>query len=208
MKLYHFPHSPNTRKVLAVIHSLELDTELEMVNLLTGEQMKAEFIRLNPNHKIPTLEDGDFVLWESNAIMQYLATQKPDNKLWPSDSKVQADISRWQCWQLAHWGPACESLIYERMVKKITGEGDPDPAEIAKGEENLHLFAAVLNQHLKGRRWIVGDNVTLADFSVGAPLTYTEAAQLPIESYGEIRRWYDGLEKLVAWKRTAPPAMP
>ncbi len=95
MKLYHFPHSPNTRKVLAVINYLELDTELEMVNLVTGEQMKPEFIQLNPNHKIPTLEDGDFSLWESNAIMQYLATQKPGNKLWPSDSKVQADISRW-----------------------------------------------------------------------------------------------------------------
>ena len=94
------------------------------------------------------------------------------------------------------------------MVKKITGEGDPDSAEIAKGEENFYRFAAVLNQHLKGRRWIVGDDVTLADFSVGAPLTYTETAKLPIESYGEVRRWYDGLEKLDSWKKTAPPAMP
>ena len=54
----------------------------------------------------------------------------------------------------------------------------------------------------------MGDDVTLADFSVGAPLTYTEAAQFPIESYGEVRRWYDGLEKLDAWKKTEPPAMP
>ncbi len=93
-------------------------------------------------------------------------------------------------------------------MKKITGQGDPDPAEIAKGEENFHLFAGVLNQHLKERKWIVEDNVTLADFSVGAPLTYTETAKLPIESYGEVRRWYDGLEKLDEWKKTAPPAMP
>ncbi len=55
---------------------------------------------------------------------------------------------------------------------------------------------------------MVGDNVTLADFSVGAPLTYTEAAQFPLESYGEIRRWYAGLEELDAWKKAAPPAMP
>ena len=207
MKLYHFPHSPNTRKVLAVIHYLELDTELVMVNLLTGEQMKAEFIQLNPNHKAPTLQDGDFSLWESNAIMQYLASRKPGKKLWPSAPKAQADVSRWQCWQLAHWGPACDTLTYERMVKRITGRGDPNPAEIAKGEENFRLFAGVLNQHMKGRKWIVGDNVTLADFSVGAPLTYTEAAKLPLEPYGEIQRWYAGLEELDAWKKTAPPAM-
>jgi len=133
--------------------------------------MKPEFVRLNPNHKTPALQDGDFLLWNRMPSCS-LASRKPGNKLWPSDSKVQADISRWQCWQLGHWGPACDTLIYERMVKKITGEGDPDSAEIAKGEENFHRFAAVLNQHLKGRRWIVGDDVTLADFSVGAPLTY------------------------------------
>lgn len=208
MKLYHFPHSPNTRKVLAVIHHLGLDIELEIVNLLNGEQMKNEFLRLNPNHKTPTLTDGNFVLWESNAIMQYLATRKPGNRLWPSEPKVQADISRWQCWQLAHWGQACDILTYERLVKKLTGQGDPDPAEIAKGEENFHLFAAVLNQHLKGCKWIVGDNVSLADMSVGAPLTYADAAQFPLESYAEVRRWYSGLEELNAWKKSAPPPMP
>jgi len=122
------------------------------VDLLKEEQMKPEFVRLNPNHKTLAFQDGDFLLWELSAIMQYLASRKPGSKLWPSDPKVQADISRWQCWQLAHWGPACDTLTYERMVKKITGEGDPDPAEIAKGEENFHLFAAVLNQHLKGHR--------------------------------------------------------
>ncbi len=115
---------------------------------------------------------------------------------------------RWQCWQLAHWGQACDILTYERLVKKLTGQGDPDPAEIAKGEENFHLFAAVLNQHLKGRKWIVGDNVSLADMSVGAPLTYADAAQFPLESYAEVRRWYSGLEELDAWKKSAPPPMP
>jgi glutathione S-transferase len=66
----------------------------------------------------------------------------------------------------------------------------------------------VLNKHVKGQRWIVGDDVTLADFYVGAPLTYAHEGQLPLKPYEEIRRWYDGLEKLDAWKKTAPPAMP
>jgi glutathione S-transferase len=208
MKLYHFPHSPNTRKVLAVIHHLGLNTELETVNLLSGDQMKPEYLALNPNHMTPALQDGDFVLWESNAIMQYLASAKHGNRLWPLEPKAQADISRWQCWQLAHWGPACDTLIYERLVKHLLQLGDPDPAEIAKAEEKFHRFADVLNQHLRERRWIVGDDVTLADLSVGAPLTYGDAAQLPLGDYREIRRWCAGLEEVNAWKKSAPPPMP
>ena len=93
MKLYHFPRSPNTRKVLAVIYHLELNTKMETVDLLKGEQMKPEFVRLNPNHKTPALQDGDFLLWNRMPSCS-LASRKPGNKLWPSDSKVQADISR------------------------------------------------------------------------------------------------------------------
>ncbi|NIO38803.1 MAG: glutathione S-transferase family protein [Burkholderiales bacterium] len=207
MKLYGFPLSPNTRKVLAVVHALDLDVELVVVDLVKGEQMKPEFIRLNPNHKTPTLQDGDFVLWESNAIMQYLASQKPGNTLWPADPKAQADISRWQCWQLAHWGAACEMLIFENMLKALLSLGEPDPAEVAKGEERFNIYATVLDGYLKGRKWLVGNQVTLADLSVGSYLMYAEAARFPWKPYDEIRRWYTGLEQVEAWKASAPPAM-
>lgn len=206
MKLYCFPLSPNTRKVLAVVHALALDVELVVVDLLKGEQMNVDFIRLNPNHKTPTLQDGDFVLWESNAIMQYLASQKPRNTLWPADPKAQADISRWQCWQLAHWGAACETLIFERMLKALLNLGEPDTAEIKKGEERFNAHAAVLNGHLKGREWLVGNQMTLADLSVGSYLMYAEAAQFPWTPYDEIRRWYNALEQVEAWRASAPPA--
>ncbi|MEE9158156.1 MAG: glutathione S-transferase family protein, partial [Gammaproteobacteria bacterium] len=181
MKVYHFPPSPNSRRVLAVIYHLGLEAELELVDLPKGEQMREAFLRLNPNHMIPVLEDGDFVLWESNAIMQYLTSKRPGNALWPSDPKVQANISRWQCWQLGHWGAACGILIYERLVKKMFDLGPPDPAEIAKAEERFHRFADVLNRYLEGRTWLVGDSVTLADFSVGSLLDLTDAAKYPIE---------------------------
>lgn len=204
MKVYHFPPSPNSRRVLAVIYHLGLEAELELVDLPKGEQMREAFLRLNPNHMIPVLEDGDFVLWESNAIMQYLTSKRPGNTLWPSDPKVQANISRWQCWQLGHWGAACGILIYERLVKKMFDLGPPDPAEIAKAEERFHRFADVLNRYLEGRTWLVGDSVTLADFSVGSLLDLTDAAKYPIEPYGEIQRWYTGLQVLNAWKRSAP----
>ncbi len=205
MKLYHFPPSPNSRRVLAVIHHLGLDCELVPVDLFEGEQMRPGFVALNPNHMIPTLVDGDFVLWESNAIMQYLCSKGPANPLWPADPKAQADISRWQSWGLAHFGAACGIYIYERLVKQALGQGDPDPVEIQKGELRFHRFAKVLNGFLGGRAWLCGEGVTLADYSVGAPLCLTAMAGYPIEPYGAIQRWYARIEQLPAWRKSAPP---
>ncbi|MGH8467628.1 MAG: glutathione S-transferase family protein [Gammaproteobacteria bacterium] len=206
MKLYHFPVSPNSRRVLAVIYHLGLDCELETVDLSSGQQMKPEFLQLNPNHMIPTLVDGDFVLWESNAIMQYLCSKKPGSTLWPADAKAQADISRWQCWGLAHFGSACGIYIYEHLVKRFLNLGCPDPAELKKAEERFHRFASVLDNHLMGRTWLAGKSTTLADYSVGAPLALAEAAAYPMAPHTEIRRWYAGIEALEPWKRSAPPA--
>jgi len=205
MKLYHFPISPNSRRVIAVLHHLGLDCELVAVDLSKGEQMTPEFLRLNPNHMIPTLVDGDFVLWESNAIMQYLCAKVPDNSLWPlSNPATQADVSRWQFWQAAHFGSACGVMIFERLVKKFLNLGEPDLQEIAKGEERFHRFAQVLEAHLKGREWLVGDTVTLADFSVASYLALAEMAQYPMTPYLEIPRWYRNIEQLPAWQSSAP----
>lgn len=208
MKLYAFPPSPNARKVLITLQELGLDAKLQFVDLFQGDQMKPEYLALNPNHLMPTLQDGDFVLWESNAIMQYLANKRPNSGLWPSEAKAQADVSRWQCWQLAHWGPACGTLTFENMVKQLVGMGDPDPKEVEKGEQNFRRFADVLNQHLKGRDWVAGKSITLADISIGVWLTYWEQARIPLQPYGEVRRWYNALEQREAWKKAAPPPLP
>ena len=116
MKLYGFPISPNTWKVRAVAAHLGIVLDNQLVDLSRGEQRAPEYLALNPTGRTPTLVDGDFVLWESNAIMQYLASGKP-NALWPDDARSRADIARWQSWQLAHWGKAaCQPLIFERVV--------------------------------------------------------------------------------------------
>jgi glutathione S-transferase len=206
MKLYHFPISPNSRRVVAVLHHLHLDCDIEVLDLSKGEQLQADFLKLNPNHMIPTLVDDDFVLWESSAIMQYLCSKVPNNGLWPSDPRGQADIARWQFWQSAHWGSACSVFIFERVIKKVFMSAEADPQEIAKGEERFHRFAKVLEDHLKGREWLVGNAVTLADFSVGSFLALAEMAQFPMSPYKEIQRWYRNIEQLPAWKSSAPAA--
>ena len=204
MKLYHFPPSPNSRRVLAVACHLGIEPDLITVQIPQGEQLKPDFVKLNPNHKIPTLVDDEFVLWESSAIMLYLLTKKPGNSLYSDDPVTQADINRWLFWNVAHWSPACGIFIYEYLVKKFLDQGDADPGEIRKGEELYQRYARVLDNHLKGHEWLVGNDLTVADFAVGSVLDLADAAHYPADQYGEINRWYGNIKQLDAWKKSAP----
>src|SRR5581483_10065129 len=107
LELYVFPPSPRAFKVLAVANHLGLDYTIQYVDLAKGEQSKPGYAALNPNMKMPTLKDGDFVLWESNAICHYLAEKKPEAGLLPASGQARADMLRWQFWDTAHWDPAC-----------------------------------------------------------------------------------------------------
>jgi len=204
MKLYGFPPSPNTWKVRAVAVHLGLPLAFELVDLTKRQQYTPEFLALNPTGRTPVLVDGDFILWESNAILQYLASRAA-NALWPNDARVRADIMRWQSWQLAHWSKeGCEPLIFERVVKSVVNLGPPDAAVVAKGTEAFHREARVLDAHLAKQAYLVGATVTLADFSVAAPLFYAKEAELPIGAYPHMQDWFARVSALPAWQRTAP----
>ncbi len=204
MKLHVFPPSPNARQVLIAANELNSDVEICMVDLLKQQQKTPEFLALNPNGLMPVLEDGDFVLWESTAIMQYLGTKETPRTLWPADAQAQADVSRWQSWRLAHWGSACGAFTFENMVKQLVGGGDPDPAELAKGQVGIEKYGSILNNHLQGRKFLVGDTMTLADISVGSWLTFYKEAKIPVEGFAEIIRWRESLEAMDSWKTAAP----
>lgn len=203
MKLYYFPASPNSRKAHAVAIQLDLPLDLKLVNLQKGEQRTPEFMQLNPTGRTPVLQDGEFVLWESTAIMQYLASQI-SNSLWPENVQIRADIMRWQSWQLAHWQSACQPLQFERVVKQILQLGDPDPQIVEQATQRFHQEATVLNQHLAERTYLVNETLTLADFSVASDLTYAGPGQFPLELYPHIQAWYARIEQLPAWQQTTP----
>lgn len=203
MKLYYFPPSPNSRKAHAVAIQLDLPLDLRLVDLQKGEQRTPEFLQLNPTRRTPVLQDGEFVLWESTAIMQYLASQV-SNSLWPENTQSRADIMRWQSWQMAHWQSACQPLQFERVVKQILRLGDPDPQIVEQATQRFHQEATVLNQHLAGRTYLVNETLTLADFSVASDLTYAGPGQFPLESYPHIQAWYARIEQFPAWQQTTP----
>lgn len=204
MKLYAFPPSPRARKPLAVLHHLGLPFELAFLDLTKGEQKKPEYLKLNPNGRMPTLVDGDFVLWEANAIIQYLATKK--SGLLPQDERGRADVWRWLSWDMAHWDSALSILLFENLVKGLVGGGGPDAARVKEGEERFHQGAAVLDAQLATREWVLGKDLTIVDFALAAPLHYAGACRMPMGPYGNIAKWYARIEQLDAWKKSAPPA--
>jgi glutathione S-transferase len=203
IELYVFPPSPRAFKVMALANHLGLDAAIRMIDLTKGEQKTPQYAALNPNMRMPTLKDGDVVVWESNAILQYLASKKPDSRLLPRDERGRLDVTRWQFWDLAHWDPHCAVFLFEHIIKPLVIKaGEPDPAALAKGAELFHRSAIVLDAQLKGKPWVTGDTLTIADFSLGAPLNYAEMAHFPLDSYGEIRRWFAALAALPAWQKT------
>jgi glutathione S-transferase len=208
--LYALPPSPRAFKAIAVANHLGIEFTLHVIDLLKGEQKTPEYTALNPNQMMPTLKDGDYVLWESNAIMQYLAGRKPQSGLLPADERGRLDVTRWQFWDLAHWDPAVETLLLENFIKpNFLGVTERDEAAVGRAMERFQRAAAVLDGQLKGKKYVTGDTLTLADFSLGAPLHYAVPGRFPLEPYGEIRRWHASLMALPAWQKTvAESALP
>jgi glutathione S-transferase len=201
--LYVFPPSPRAFKVMAIANHLGIDTNIRFLDLVKGEQRQPDYAALNPNMRMPTLKDGDYVLWESCAIAQYLADKKPESGLFPKNERARLDVTRWQFWDMAHWDPSCAVFLFENLIKPVVlKSGDPDQAALAKGAENFERLAKVLDAQLKGRKFITGDTLTVADFGIAAPLNYAEMARLPIEPYREIKRWYASMRALPAWQKT------
>jgi glutathione S-transferase len=202
VKLYHHPFSPNARRARLVAKHLGLAVEEVLVDLMAGAHRTPEYLALNPTGRVPTLVDGDFVLWESNAIASYLAE---GSDLAGKDRRERADILRWQCWGHAHWGPALGTLVMENVIKGWRG-GSPDAAKVAEGEQNVHANAKILEAHLAGRGWVVGDRFTLADVALAPQLAFMQPAKLPLDGYPNILAWFGRVQALPAWQATSPPA--
>ncbi len=203
IEIYALPPSPRAFKAIAVANHLGLDVAVRALDFSKGDHQSPEYAALNPNMLMPTLRDGDYVLWESNAIMQYLAGRKPQSGLLPTDERGRLDVTRWQFWDLAHLDPAVETLLLENFIKpNFLGVTERDEAAVAKATERFHRAAAVLDRQLEGKKYVTGETLTLADFSLGAPLHYAVPGRFPLEPYGEIRRWHASLMALPAWQKT------
>jgi glutathione S-transferase len=189
VKIYDFAPSPNARKVRFVAYELGLEPTFTNVNIFKGESRTPEFVAKNPNGRIPVLEDGGLMLWESNAIITYLASTRPEKGLLPTDPKQRAEVDQWLFWQAGDFGPAIGKVVFERVVKRLAGLGDPDQAVVDAGLRDFKTCATVLNAALEGKEYLVG-RLSVADFGVMALLTVHEMAGIDLSPYPALNAWY------------------
>jgi glutathione S-transferase len=190
------------RKVCAIAKYLESPVEYAYLDLGRGEHKTPHYLALNPNGKVPTLVDGARVLWEADAIMCHLAARS-DSDLWPQDAR-QIEVIRWFSWNVQHFTAYAGTLYFEHIVKARFGIGDPDPIAVEHATGEWRRYAAVLEQHLNDRHWLVGEAITVADFALAVALPCAEPARIPLHDFPAIARWHDRLNELDAWREPFP----
>lgn len=201
MKLYYF-ETLNPRKACAVARYLGSPVEFVRVDLGKGEHKTPEFLAINPNGKVPALVDGATKLWEANAIMAHLA-RAADSDLWPRDDR-QIELTRWLSWNADHFTRHAGTLYFQHIIKPALLRAEPDPKAVEEAIGFFKPFAQVLNDHLRGRKYLLGDTLTIADFAVGVTLPYAEKAKIPVAKFPEIERWHARLNELPAWRQPFP----
>lgn len=154
--------SSNVKKVLWVCHALKLDIERVDAGGKFGVVDTPAYRAMNPNGRVPTLEEGDFVLWESNAIMRYLCESHGGEALYPLEPKARADINRWLDWSLSILSPA-DTKVFFATIR--TPEAKQDKAEIAKLVEQAAAAYEILDHRLKDREYVAG-KFSIADIAL------------------------------------------
>lgn len=201
MKLY-WSDVISPRKTCAVAKYLRSPVEYAYLDLGRGEHKTPEYLALNPNGKVPTLVDGTHVLWEADAIMCHLAARS-DSDLWPQDDR-QIEVLRWLSWAGQEFNRAAGELYFEYIIKPRFRLGAPDVEAVARSQDTFRRLAAILDDHLQGRRWLVGTTLTVADFALAITLPYAEAAHLPLAEFPAVRRWHAALCEIDAWREPFP----
>jgi glutathione S-transferase len=202
MKLY-YAETVSPRKVCVASRYLGLPIDYVFVDLRKGEQTRADYLAINPNGKVPCLVDGERSLWEADAILCHLA-QRAESGLWPRNAQQQIDVVRWMSWNSQHFSRHAGSLYFEHIIKPWVGMGAPDQPKVAEAQGFFRKHASVLDQHLEGRKWLLGDQMSVADFSVAIMLPYAKDAAMPVGEFAQMQRWHDQLNALDAWRNPFP----
>jgi glutathione S-transferase len=202
MEVYADPITVNCRKVIAGLKLLGANYRLVKVDYFTGEQKSEAFKAINPNAALPAMKDGDLVLWESNAILQYAADKLGKSEFYPTALAERADVNRWLLWEASAWFPSCYVYLVENCVKPVLG-GAPDPSVLAAQSDNFHKLAGILDERLGKSPWLCGNGPTIADIAVAAPMHLHGWSKLPLEQHRNLGRWMtERVEKLPAWQAT------
>jgi len=179
--IYSMRLSPPCRAVLMAGRELNIDLNVKTLDLSEGEQLTPEFLKLNPAHTVPTIDDDGFILWESRAIMQYLCNEyAPDSTLYPSEPRARALVDRWLNFDMSLLQSQREALF-----TKLFSGVDPPEDKVNAFKNNLKLLDALIGDN----KYLVGNNLTIADLSVLSTTVFLEKMDFDVKDYPNFKRW-------------------
>ena len=204
MKLYYHPASTTSRPLVMFIEDHAIPAELQVVDLFTGEHLKEPFAEVNPNCLVPVLEEGDFRLTESSAILKYLA-DSIDSPAYPKDLRQRARVNEMMDWINTQ---LCRDLAYGTVYAQIF-PGHKRPTEesqrvtVAWGQERAKRWLTVLDQKLLGsdKTYLCGSQVTIADYYGASFVHLAEVIGSDLSAYPNVKRWLDRMKSRPTWQK-------
>ncbi|GBP57222.1 Glutathione S-transferase 1, isoform D [Eumeta japonica] len=183
VKLYHFPLSTPSRGALLAARAVGAPIEVEIIDLFKGEQLKENFLKINPQHCVPTLDDNGFILWESRAIACYLADRYGENDhLYPKDLKKRALVN-----QRLYFDSSSLLVKLRAVTHPVLFQGKTTFDHASKAD--LDTTLDFLEKFLNNSTWVAGDNYTIADTSIYATVSSIIALGWDMSMFPNIKRW-------------------
>ena len=204
MKLYYHPASTTSRPIMLFAAECGVPLEMQVVDLFTGEHMQPPYAAVNPNRLVPTLEDGDFVLTESSAILKYLA-DKIDSATYPKDLKQRARVNERMDWTNTQLNmDLVYGLVYPQIFDGHKRRSDEaQAATLARSKERAQNWLKVLDESVLGHanKYLCGDSLTIADYFAASYVALAEAIGSDLAAYPNVRRWLDRMKTLQHWPK-------
>jgi len=203
MKLYYHPVSTTSRPVLLFIQENNLKVDTQVVDLMKGEHVQPPYAAMNPSKLVPMLEDGDWRLTESSAILKFLA-EKFDLPSYPKDLKARARVNERMDWINTQ---LCRDLAYGLVYPQIfpmhkRPTDDHQKGQLAWAQERAKSWMKILDQSLIGNQpWLCGDQITIADYFASSFVSLAEFIRADFSPYPNLKRWYERMKGLKTWNK-------
>ena len=190
LKIWGRMSSINVKKVVWTAQELGLVFQRNEAGGQFGLVKTPEYLRLNPNALVPVMEDGDFVLWESNVIVRYLCAKHSPGQLYPSDLRERFEAERWMDWQQTTFSPASRPGFWQ-LIR--TAPEQRNAQVLSDSNASVEALLATLDAQLGRHAFVAGDRFTMADVVLGCEAHRWFGLPQPRQSWPNVERWYQGL---------------
>jgi glutathione S-transferase len=203
VKLYQSPFSTSAFKARAVVHELGVPCEFVDINMSKGEHKSPAYLAINPNGKVPTLEDEGFTVWESNAIICYLAAKKPESGLLLTDPRGMAAMHQWLQWQASTFSYSTTEVNMQTVYTRFMNR-QKDEQKYAAGLEKVKRDLALLEQSLQGKEYLCA-KLSVADFSIVSGLHLRSLMGVDLDPFPNVKAWVARMEARESVRKSLPP---